>query len=101
MTITVHGQPRHQVDVKSQEQIRTVTLPPWRVILHNDDTHWFHEVIDALVHSVPLSTQEAEDITARAHQNGRAVVIACPRELAEYYEERLKSYTLNVSIEPA
>ena len=83
------------------EQITIQPLPLYRVILHNDMIHFVHEVIEALVKSVPLTTQEAEQITLTAHKEGRAVVIECNKEAAEYYQERLGTYGLMVTIEPA
>ena len=35
-----------------------------------------------------------------AHVHGKAVVIVCPKEVAEYYQERLLSYNLTATIEP-
>jgi ATP-dependent Clp protease adapter protein ClpS len=36
-----------------------------------------------------------------AHDNGKAVVIVCPLELAELYRERLESCGLTATIEKA
>ena len=83
------------------EQITNSSLPYYKVILHNDTLHSVDEVIQALVASVPVGTQEAEQITMTAHHEGRAVVIECRKEEAEYYKERLESYTLTITIEPA
>ncbi len=89
--------------VKPDELIsqRTKLLPPYKVIVHNDDYNEMNYVIFALVNSVTLLTlQEAEDIMLTAHLSGRAVVTVCPKEVAEYYQERLLSYHLTATIEP-
>jgi ATP-dependent Clp protease adaptor protein ClpS len=58
-------------------------------------------VVFALLHSVNvLSLQEAERIMLMAHLTGTAVVVVCPKEVAEYYQERLLSYNLTATIEP-
>jgi ATP-dependent Clp protease adaptor protein ClpS len=58
-------------------------------------------VIFALMHAVnSLTVQEAERIMLTAHLTGRAVVTVCPKEVAEYYQERLLSYNLTATIEP-
>jgi ATP-dependent Clp protease adaptor protein ClpS len=58
-------------------------------------------VVFALLHSVNnLSIPEAEHIMLTAHLTGQATVIVCPKEAAEYYQERLLSYKLYATIEP-
>jgi ATP-dependent Clp protease adaptor protein ClpS len=76
-------------------------FPPYRVILHNDDVHSMDEVVGALRKSVPgLSTRKAILIMMEAHVTGRATVVICTREQAEYYAERLGTFGLTVTIEP-
>jgi ATP-dependent Clp protease adaptor protein ClpS len=80
---------------------RTKLLPPYKVIVHNDDYNEMTYVVFALLHSVnTLTVQEAERIMLTAHVHGKAVVIVCPKEAAEYYQERLLSYNLTATIEP-
>jgi len=98
--------PMFQVATRTAEEelirLRTQFLRPWHVILHNDSVHWAHDVANWLVASVPgLSSQDAWQITEQAHNTGHAVVITCPKEEAELYQERLQSYELTVTIEPA
>ena len=77
-------------------------LPPYTVILHNDDHNSMDYVVDALVKSVTsLSMEEAVSIMLEAHNAGRAIVIACPLEQAEYYRDRIRSFSLGVTIERA
>jgi ATP-dependent Clp protease adaptor protein ClpS len=80
---------------------RTQLLPPYKVILFNDDHNEMGDVVFALLHSVNnLSKQEAEYIMLTAHLTGSAIVIVCPKEAAEYYQERLVGYGLMATIEP-
>jgi ATP-dependent Clp protease adaptor protein ClpS len=80
---------------------RIQLLPPYKVILFNDDHNEMDDVVFALLHSVNnLSQQEAEYIMLTAHLTGSAVVIVCPKEAAEYYQERLVGYGLMATIEP-
>ena len=77
-------------------------FPPYRVILHNDDVHNMDEVVVALCKSVPgLEVRKAILIMLEAHQTGQATVVVCAREQAEYYAERLGTFGLTVTIEPA
>ncbi len=94
---------RPSLQVRPDEVVldRTKLLPPYKVIVHNDDYNEMNYVIFALVHSVTtLTIQEAERIMLTAHLTGRAVVTVCPKEVAEYYQERLLSYQLTATIEP-
>ena len=76
------------------------TLPPYRVLLHNDDVNEMAHVVRALLASVPeLSTPRATAIMLEAHLRGRAKVIACPLERAELYRDRLQSFGLSATIE--
>lgn len=77
-------------------------LPPYRVLLHNDDVHAMDEVVAALREAVPgLGASKAVRIMLEAHFTGRGVVIVCVLERAEYYAARLASRDLTVSIEAA
>ncbi|GAC1356701.1 MAG: ATP-dependent Clp protease adapter ClpS [Ktedonobacteraceae bacterium] len=94
---------RPSLQVKPDELVlnRTKLLPPYKVIIHNDDYNEMNYVIFALVNAVNILTiREAERIMLTAHHNGRAIVTVCPREVAEYYQERLLSYQLTATIEP-
>lgn len=90
-----------------QEQAEPATLclvrlfAQYKVILHNDDEHWAHDVVQSLINVVlSLSLQEAWRITIRAHMTGKAVVIVCHKEAAEFYQEQLQGVGLIITIEP-
>ena len=91
------------LNVKPEEIVRrrTQLLPPYKVILFDDDYNEMNYVVFALVHAVTqLTTPEAEEIMLTAHLAGKAIVIVCPKETAEYYQERILSYGLTATIEP-
>jgi ATP-dependent Clp protease adaptor protein ClpS len=93
--------PRLQIKPEKVIRQHTKLLPPYKVILFDDDVNEMNYVIFALLHSVNnLSAQEAEHIMLSAHLTGSAIVVVCPKELAEYYQERLLSYGLTATIEP-
>lgn len=80
----------------------TEMLPPYRVILHNDDHNSMDHVIHALIKSIPRMTSErAAELMLQAHNHGQVSVITCPLELAELYRERLESYGLTATIDRA
>jgi ATP-dependent Clp protease adaptor protein ClpS len=81
---------------------KQAVLPPWSVILHNDDHNEMLYVVRCLVKSVPsLGATRATQIMLEAHNRGKAVVTTCPLELAELYRERLESCGLTATIEKA
>ena len=80
---------RPRID-KAPSRSRSI-LPPWSVILHNDDHNDMLHVVRSLVKSVPnLGTTRATKIMLEAHNRGKAIVTTCPLELAELYRERLR-----------
>ena len=90
-----------EIETEELRRLRAQLFPPYKVILFNDDYNEMNYVVAALLHAVNgLSTQEAERIMLMAHLTGSAVVVVCPKEIAEYYQERLLSYGLTATIEP-
>jgi ATP-dependent Clp protease adaptor protein ClpS len=85
-------------EIRRREQI----LPPYAVILHNDDVNEMVYVVQSILHCVPgISPEQAVEIMMEAHTHGQAVVIVCPLELAELYRDRLQSRGLTATIEKA
>ena len=98
MSITAPTKPTTDTPVRDQAEI----LPPYAVILHNDDHNEMFYVVGALLKSVPkLSRRRATQIMLQAHFTGKALVITCPLELAELYRDRLQGFGLTATIEKA
>ena len=77
-------------------------LPPYSVILHNDVVHSMDYVVTSLRESIPtISPDEANSIMLKAHNEGSAVVITCPLEHAELYNERIRTFGLSSTVEKA
>jgi ATP-dependent Clp protease adaptor protein ClpS len=84
------------------EERRTQILPPYKVLLHNDDHNSMDHVVRSLLRSIPgLGTAAATRIMLEAHLSGVALVTTCPLELAELYRDRLESCGLTATIEKA
>lgn len=84
------------------EEALTRLIPPYRVVLHNDDHNSMDHVVLSLMRSVPsLDFEAAAEIMFTAHHLGEATVIECPKEAAEHYRDRLESCGLTATIEPA
>lgn len=94
-------QPLLETETEQEVRQRAKLLPPYKVILFNDDYNDMDYVVAVLLHTINnLSQQEAERIMLTAHLTGSAVVVVCPKEIAEYYQERLLGYGLTATIEP-
>jgi ATP-dependent Clp protease adaptor protein ClpS len=89
-------------ETEVRERQEQVILPPWNVILHNDDVNEMMYVVQCLLKTVPgMDTQRATEIMFEAHNHGQAVVTTCPLELAELYRDKLESFGLTATIEKA
>ena len=80
---------------------RVDALPPFHVILHNDDVNSMEHVVDALVTVTPVKRAPAVEIMLVAHNRGRSIVTTAHRELAELYRDRLRARRLSATIERA
>ena len=93
--------PQFQVETEELLRLRTKLLPPYRVVLYDHDYNEMTYVVFVLLRSINNLTQtEAERIMLTAHLTGSAIAAVCPKELAEFYQERLLSYGLTATIEP-
>ncbi len=86
--------------IRPDIDVEPVTLPPYAVLLHNDDVNTMDHVVQALLSSVPeLDPEQAVAVMLEAHNAGRALVITCPLERAELYRDRLEQQGLTATIE--
>jgi len=76
-------------------------LPPYRVLLHNDDKNDMLDVVEVLCELTPLRREAAIEVMLRAHTRGIALVLVTHKERAELYQDQFKSEKLTVTIEPA
>lgn len=98
---------------KGKEQTRTRRVPPYNVILENDDHHSQEFVVEVLQKALSYSQERAFQLMMQAHTTGRAVVWTGPKEGAELKYEQIRSFNeirdsgtvtlgpLGCSIEPA
>ncbi len=77
------------------------TLPPFRVLLHNDAHNDMMFVVRSIVELTPLNAPLARDVMLTAHEAGVAQVLITHKERAELYQEQFASKGLVVTIEPA
>ena len=76
-------------------------LPPWKVLLHNDDKNDVLFVVQTVMELTPLGEQDAKLRTLEAHETGVALLLVTHKERAELYKEQFQSKGLTVTIEAA
>src|SRR3982751_3557159 len=76
-------------------------LPPWKVLLHNDDKNTHQFVVLSIVELTPLNEQEAKQRMMEADKTGVALLLTTHKERAELYQEQFQSKGMTVTIEPA
>lgn len=76
-------------------------LPPYAVLLHNDEQTEMLDVIETITELTPLNRHRAVEVMLEAHMQGVSLVLTTHRELAELYMEQFESKGLTVTIEPA
>lgn len=85
---------------KAPARVKPRKLPPYKVLLHNDDVSTFEHVILSIVDLTPLSTEAAFEKTLIAHDQGLVLLLVTHKERAELYQEQFTSVKLTVTIEP-
>ena len=75
-------------------------LPPWKVLLHNDDVNELGYVVETIIQLVRLNPRQAILQTIEAHTKGMALLMTTHREHAELLCEQFASKRLTVTVEP-
>lgn len=99
-TATAEAKPKRQRRASSKKK-PTKPLPPWKVLLHNDDHNEMGYVVQTIVDLTPLNPERAIVCMAEAHKSGLALLLTTHRERAELYQEQFTSKGLTVTIEAA
>jgi ATP-dependent Clp protease adaptor protein ClpS len=77
---------------KTGEQTRSRRMPPYNVILENDDFHSMEFVVDVLCKALGYTLQRSTLLMMQAHTSGRAVVWTGPKEVAELKAEQIRTF---------
>lgn len=70
---------------------KTKLLPPYAVVLHNDDFNTVDFVIEVIVKVFKYPVEKAFALTLEAHETGRSIVWSGSLELAELKAEQIRS----------
>ena len=77
-------------EVTTDQQTRR--LPPYNVVILNDEEHTFPYVIELLIKLFRHTLPKAEELTLRIHTTGRAIVYTTHKELAELKRDQVIAY---------
>ena len=98
--------PSRKRDEKSKQ------LPPYHVILHNDDDHTFEYVIHMMQSLFHHPVEKGFQIAKEVHERGRVIVDTTSKERAELKRDQIHAFgpdphlprckgSMSASIEPA
>ncbi len=79
---------------------RPEKLPPFRVLLHNDEVNTFEHVVKSILKLTTLTPHEALLRTIEAHETGIALLLVTHRERAELFTEQFATFKITTTIEP-
>lgn len=77
---------------RPHDKTRTRRLPPYNVILENDEHHSFEFVIDVIRKVLGCTAERAFQLTYQAHTSGRAIIWTGPKEVAELKAEQVRTF---------
>lgn len=99
--------------LEPEVQSRPRLLPPYNVVLENDEHHSMEFVVDVLRKVFGFALEKSVQLMMTAHETGLAVVWTGPKEVAELKAEQMTTFhekhaktgkelgPLGVRIEPA
>ena len=88
------GAPDSVVTTRSlpDEKTRSRRVPPYNVVLENDDYHSFEFVVDVLSKALGYAKERSFQLALQAHTTGRAVVWTAPKEVAELKADQIRTF---------
>jgi ATP-dependent Clp protease adaptor protein ClpS len=79
-------------ETQPREDTHTRRIPPYHVILENDDYHSMPFVMEVLMKALGVAPERAYELMMQAHTSDRAVVWTGPLEGAELKQEQIRSF---------
>src|SRR4029077_17258476 len=92
MSESVTTEPLVRPRPKPSEKTKSRMLPPFHVILENDDFHSFDFVISVLRKVFGISDERALELALQAHKTGRSIVWTGGKEVAELKLDQIHSF---------
>jgi ATP-dependent Clp protease adaptor protein ClpS len=80
------------VEPEVTEETKTRRMPPYNVVVLNDEDHTFDYVIEMLVKLFAHTLPRAKELTWEVHSRGRAIVYTTHKEKAELKRDQVLAY---------
>ena len=74
-------------------------LPPWKVILHNDDYSVAEDVVKRVREILHLEEEDAVIKVFEAHETGCSLLVTTHQEKAEFFVDQFLTYKITVTAE--
>jgi ATP-dependent Clp protease adaptor protein ClpS len=81
-----------QLKARSRNRNKPKQLPPYNVILLNDDDHTYEYVIRMLGELFAFPAERGYQLAKVVDKEGRAILLTTHRELAELKQEQIHAY---------
>ena len=92
--------PVRETPTTAEPKVTVQWLPSYKVIVHNNDTNTFDEVIGVLMRAVPgLTLMGAIGFTYEIHLTGAAVVYVADLDEAEACANQIRAIGIKVTVE--
>jgi len=89
---TVKSKPERKKKHKPSPDKRVEKLPPWNVVLLDDDDHTYEYVIELMGKVFGYDSQRGYKIAREVDTAGRAICLTTHRERAELKRDQIMSY---------
>jgi ATP-dependent Clp protease adaptor protein ClpS len=80
------------IEPEVTEETKTRRMPPYNVVVLNDEDHTFEYVIEMLIKLFAHSLPRAKELTWEVHSRGRAIVYTTHKEKAELKRDQVLAY---------
>jgi len=77
---------------RPRSDTRTRRVPPYHLVIGNDDHHSMEFVVDVLRKVLGVPLERAMALMLEAHTTGRAVIWTGPKEVAELKAEQVHTF---------
>jgi ATP-dependent Clp protease adaptor protein ClpS len=84
--------PKTVVKTREKKKKQTRRVPPYNVILENDEHHSAEFVVHVLQKALGYAEERAFRLMMQAHTTGKAVVWTGPKEVAELKADQIRSF---------
>lgn len=87
-----HVSPRRGVEVEEEVDVRARILPPYHVVLLDDDDHTFDYVIHMLQTLFGYPPEKGFQYAEEVNNSGRSIVCTTSKERAELKQEQIHAF---------